>query len=536
MGSHRDKRPPLGSAGVGQATAGLRPGQAPRPRPSLPSSKSEAIRVLLCASLARGTSRVSGRLVGEDTESARALVAARGGELRPEGAGYILTGRPPGNAPGSLAARPGKRPGPWPVGESGTLARLALAVAGLCSAPGTETVLEARGSLLPRPVAPNTPLARALCAAGVLITAAARDQDLTPSPARPWPLTVVACPDPPDQLTLKEPLSSQEVSALLLALSALGGTRRLTVEGSIPSRPYVDLTVAVLKRFGVEIAEQGRGQWTVTGPLLAPAAPMRLEEDASAAAVVLAGACLVDRELHLPGLRRDSLQGDRRILVHLAAFGCRTSFDGAGECAAASPTRAASRVDDSAAGAASEAKGDAEGDAKCNDAKAGARAGGLPLHGAELDLSGEPDLAPVLATVAAAAALGLGGPPATSRLTGLGTLVIKESDRLAVLARGLRCLGLSVTTGRETLTIGPRKSPEAPLAKGTPPYEAGPTPGGRPKRVLLDPHGDHRMAFAFALLGLLRPGLEVLSPECVAKSWPDFWYQWLDSPPPDGST
>jgi len=121
-----------------------------------------------------------------------------------------------------------------------------------------------------------------------------------------------------------------------------------------------------------------------------------------------------------------------------------------------------------------------------------------------VDLTGEPDLAPVLAPVAAAASLRAPQERAWSELLGLGTLPGKESSRIDVLANGLQACGFQVESGPDRLRIGP--------------------PRGRTGAArTLDPHGDHRMAFAFALLGLVRPGVLVADPACVAKSWPGFW-------------
>ena len=459
---------------------GLHPGQAPRADARLPSSKSEAIRVLLCASMARGTTRLTGHLVGADTSAARAVVAALGADLQDEGQALLLSGRPP------LAAQPAA---PWPpslpLGESGTLGRLAMALCALCAPATARTELVASGSLRGRPAGP---LGRALTSAGA---------GLEYGPSGQWPRAVRACPAAPTQLRLEDPISSQEVSALLLALAALGGPRRLEVSGEIPSSPYVALTTSVLARFGARLVEERPGRWSVEGPLVAPHQTQRLEDDASAAAVLLAGACLAERELILPGLGPDSIQGDRRIVEHLTAFGCRAGL--------ADSQNSARRGPDSPG--------------------RGARACGAPLRGADLDLSGEPDLAPVLAAVAAAAALGLAAAPAPSLLRGLGTLTIKESDRLAVLATGLRSLGLAISASGDSLSIAPGQH-QGPLEAWR--------RGARP--LTLDPHGDHRMAFAFALLGLVHPDLTVRDPNCVAKSWPDFWYQWTACSAPDYST
>ncbi|MEX1023823.1 MAG: hypothetical protein WD226_01995, partial [Planctomycetota bacterium] len=155
----------------------------------------------------------------------------------------------------------------------------------------------------------------------------------------------------------------------------------------------------------------------------------------------------------------DSPQGDVRMVEHLAAFGV-----------------------------------DAHGSAT----ELGAR--GLPSRGAVLDLAGEPDLAPLLAVVALRAALDHGS---TSELHGLGTLRGKESDRLAALAELVAELGFEGRVVDDALFVGP----------GTPRRPSAP----------LDPAGDHRIAFAQALLGTFLDGIDVLAPECVSKSWPEFW-------------
>jgi 3-phosphoshikimate 1-carboxyvinyltransferase len=93
----------------------------------------------------------------------------------------------------------------------------------------------------------------------------------------------------------------------------------------------------------------------------------------------------------------------------------------------------------------------------------------------------------------------------TSTLRGLGTLPGKESDRLSVLSTA--CAARAWRS----------RPPPTRCASGRGARRAGREP------VRLDPRGDHRMAFAFALLGLLRPGVEVADPDCVQKSWGTFW-------------
>ncbi len=431
---------------------GLRPGPLPAPVAlSPPGSKSIAQRALVCAALTGGETRLGGLPEGGDVGAARGLAARVAIGCAEEARDRLrIQGRPPGPAGGW------EEGSPLEVGESGTLARLASAAAGLCGRPGASLRLQGRGSLERRS---SPALFQALERAGVSC-AFERGRGT-------WPVEVVPC-GPPAEVLLERPASSQEVSSLLIALAAHPGRRSLSVEGPIPSRPYVGLTLRVLANFGVEVdlrAREGGEAFALAGPLRAPGS-LRVEPDASSAAVALAAACLVGGELTVPGLPPTSGQGDVRIEEHLRAFGCRA---GGGEGAL--------------------------------------RAGGPPRRGAVVDLTGEPDLAPVLAAVAAAVALRAGDASiegsGESLLTGLGTLPGKESDRIAVLARGLASLGVAVETGADFLRIGPGRVAE----------------GDR----LLHPEGDHRMAFCFALLGLVRPRIDVGEPGCVGKSWPGFW-------------
>jgi len=408
-------------------------------------SKSLAQRALLAAAVARGTTQLAGLGEGEDVDAAVALVAALAPRCTREDGVVRVEGLAPARAAG-LAPR-----APVAVGESGTLARLSTALLALASRPLECWTVEARGSLLFRK---SPPLFQALRAAGVELVR----QNLPGT----WPVEFVSIV-PPGELELVRAVSSQEVSGLLLALAAHPEERVLRVRGRIPSEPYVGLSLSLLARFGARCAVEARGDervYRVQGPLSAPAQPLTVEPDASSAAVALAAACLSGGELCVPGIGRGSAQGDARIVEHLCAFGCEAR---------------------------------AEADALT--------ARGFPVRGAELDLEGEPDLAPVLCAIAAGAALRAG---ATSELRGLATLPGKESDRLTVLAEGLRGVGLAVEVGVDTLRLAPGA-------------------GASAAPVWLDPRGDHRMAFAFALLGLLRPAVHVRDAGCVAKSWASFW-------------
>lgn len=425
---------------------GLRPGGRLRGELRVPGSKSLAQRALVAAALARGTTRLRGAPENDDVVACARALAACGVDVERTAPGaWRVVGRPPGSG-GGWHAR-----GPVEAGESGTGTRLVVAALAFAGRPGETVEIAPRGTLRQRS---SAPLLAALARAGV---------GIEPGPsAGGWPLHL-APHTPPEALHLEHPLSSQELSALLLAAAAFPAEVRVHVAGPVPSRTYLALTEAVLRAFGGSV-ERLAGEleaYAVRGPLSAPAQPFEVEPDASSAAVALTAACVTDGELWVPGLGPDSPQGDVAVVEALAAFGCR---------AGAGPR--------------------------------GLHAAGRPTHGATLDLGPRPDLAPPLAALAMAVALqDLGA----STLTGLGALARKESPRCEVLAGAARALGLGVATEGDALTIRP-----AP----------GATPEGP---VTLDARGDHRMAFAFALVGLAREGVRVEGAECVAKSWPAFW-------------
>lgn len=436
---------------------GLCPGSPLRGRLRVPGSKSLAQRIVVCAGLAGGSTRIAGLPDGDDVRSALVLVRDCGCLLREHGPRAVtITGRPPGPHRG-LAPR-----APVSVGESGTLGRLATAALALCASTERTIEIQARGSLTRRR---SEALFRALRDAGVEWSALdALDG---------WPMRITPI-GPPSQLTIERVSSSQEVSALLVAMAAYPDLLSLMVRGPIPSRPYLEMTAAVLRDFRVRLAQRTTAdgeEWTVQGPLIPPTDPIAIEPDASSAAVALAAACISGGELCAEGIAPESRQGDVRIVLHLERFGCRVRRGADGLWAA-----------------------------------------GPPTHGADVDLTGEPDLAPVLAAVGAWVALRSphgaaahdGAARHTTRLTGLGTLPGKESSRITVLAEGLVAVGATAHAGPDFLEIGPG------AARAT-------------HDVVLDPRGDHRMAFAFALFGLFVEGVRVRDPHCVAKSWPSFW-------------
>lgn len=383
---------------------------------TVPASKSITQRALVAATLASGRSLIHNPAECDDPRRLVQALRGLGVPIRREGRSLEVTGG------GCLSAHSGA----VAVGNAGTAARL---LAGLSLHVRGPLVLDGDQAMRRRPMAG---LVRALRQLGVAVEELGQ-------PGCP-PLRFTGSGSAPWGVSLDPTGSSQQVSALLLAGTGLKRGLTISLDGDVPSRPYVDMTLDVIRAFG------GAAGWVDdralrVEPGLWPT-ELHVEADWSAAAMLLAGAWIVGETLSVSGLNEGSRQPDKVVLEVMGRLG--------------------------------------EGQT------------------APIDLGSSPDLVP---PVVAAALFARG----VTRLVGIGHLRIKECDRIAVLTGELRKLGAWIDEGRSSMTVYPS------------PLEAPDTP--------LDPHGDHRMAMAFGLVGLRVDGLEVADPGCVSKSFPDFWQQ-----------
>lgn len=389
---------------------------------TVPSSKSATQRALVLAALCPGRSRIERPLWCDDSD---ALLGA----LRGFGVGVTrvrrdleIEGRPRLAAPAVSLL----------LGNAGTAVRFCAGLALLADGP---VGLDGDEAMRRRPM-PG--LLAALRALGAEVQELGR-------PSCP-PIRVVPPGDlqeAPAHVALDPTGSSQQLSALLLAAPRLPKGLEVRLTASLPSRPYVDLTLEQLRAFGATVE-------AVPGPEGAPSAYRVLpgglrarryvvEGDHSSASYPLAAGYLTGQSVRVVNAAPGSVQGDRvfpDLLEQLSSPSPRT-----------------------------------------------------------FELGDVPDIAPTLATCALFAS-------GETRLLGLAHLRVKESDRLAVLARGFRGVGADVEELPDGLVVRRR-----PLRGG----------------ATLDPAGDHRMAMCFALLGLRLPRIQVSDPGCVTKSYPGFF-------------
>ena len=262
---------------------------------------------------------------------------------------------------------------------------------------------------------------------------------------------------------LSADVSSQYISALLMLGPVLPQGLQLRLRGDIISRPYIDLTLHVMKQFGARAMWIGDSTIYVHTGGYRRAEPLHVETDWSAASYwyeLLALSDDPDACLELLGLQADSVQGDSRVSNFFNMLGVRTEFTSTGAKLTKQPIKNGTFL--------------------------------------QLDLSEQPDLAQTLVVTCAM----LGVP---FHFTGLQTLRIKETDRLAALQTELRKLGVTMQ-GRldnELLWDGH---------------------AGEPMPVFsIDTYDDHRMAMAFAPCAMKHPGLVINNPEVVSKSYPGYW-------------
>jgi 3-phosphoshikimate 1-carboxyvinyltransferase len=207
-------------------------------------------------------------------------------------------------------------------------------------------------------------------------------------------------------------VSSQFLTGLLQALPLIGAPVTVTVEGELISQPYVDITLNLMRRFGVAVERSGADWFGVeAGARYASPGILHVEGDASAASYFIAAGVLGGGPVRITGVGRDSIQGDVAFADALAAQGADIRFG-----------------------------------PDWLEARAGA-----PLAGGTIDCLAIPDAAMTLAISALFART-----PTT--LTGIASWRVKETDRLAAMAAELRKLGATATEGPDWLRVEPLRS------------------------------------------------------------------------------
>jgi 3-phosphoshikimate 1-carboxyvinyltransferase len=397
----------------------------------LPGSKSISNRVLLLAALAKGETEVLGLLDADDTRVMRDALGVLGVKFSGQ------------KVAGVGGAFPVKKADLF-LGNAGTAFRPLTAALAFS---GGEYRLSGVPRMHERPIGD---LVDALRGIGARVDYSGKE-GFPPLVIRPGKLSL-------EKIRVRGDVSSQFLTALLMALPLSGKPARIEVQGELISKPYVEITLNVMQRFGIEVKRTGWRYFDVPAGTYRSPGKMFVEGDASSASYFLAAGAIGGGPVRVEGVGRDSIQGDIRFTEVLERMGARVSFG-------------PDWVEAS---------------------------GGPPLKTIDLDLNHIPDAA----MTAAVLALFADGP---SVIRNVASWRVKETDRLAAMATELRKLGADVEEGKDFLKIFPK---------------------GLKAGVAIDTYDDHRMAMSFSLAALGGVAVRINDPQCVAKTFPDYFAEF----------
>ncbi|MBO5872190.1 MAG: 3-phosphoshikimate 1-carboxyvinyltransferase, partial [Bacteroidaceae bacterium] len=269
---------------------------------------------------------------------------------------------------------------------------------------------------------------------------------------------------PGGYLTLPGNVSSQYISSLLMIGPTLEQGLTLALEGEIISRPYIDMTLAIMRQYGAKAEWVGEKEIRVE-PVPYEPIPYYVESDWSAASywyemVALSG----DEEASvvLPGLFEDSLQGDAAVAKMFEPLGVETVME---------------------------------------HGRVLIRKSGRRVEMCEWNMLAQPDLAQTIVVTCCMKGVHF-------RISGLQTLRIKETDRIAALQKELLKYGFVLTAEGDDVLQWKGEMTDHPVV---------------PEHVSIDTYDDHRMAMAFAPIALVKGSVVINNPEVVSKSYPSFW-------------
>ena len=263
------------------------------------------------------------------------------------------------------------------------------------------------------------------------------------------------------RLSIRGNVSSQFLTALLMALPMTGKAAEIVVEGELISKPYIAITLNLMRQFGVDVQVHGAMQGFSLAAGLQYQSPgqMYVEGDASSASYFLAAGAIAAGSdgLRIEGVSQNSIQGDIRFADEISKMGAQIQYA---------------------------------------DNAVIVKAAHKPLKALDLDCNHIPDAAMTLAVMALFA-------EGTTTLRNIASWRVKETDRISAMATELRKVGAQVEEGSDFIRI-------------TPPATLIPN-------AAIDTYDDHRMAMCFSLVSLGGVPIRINDPDCVAKTFPDYF-------------
>ena len=403
----------------------------------VPGSKSLTNRALLIAALAEGTTRLTNALFSDDSCYFAKALQTLGFDLQLDEANHEITVTGLG---GTILSRKAE----LFIGNAGTAARFLSAFLTLGHG---EYILDGDPRIRERPI---QDLIEALHQLGV---------ELEATNSCP-PVEIFAKGLPGGKTKIAGNISSQFLSALLMVAPYAKSAVEIEVITELNSRPYVDMTIAVMEDFGVEIQRQFYEWFHVQPATYLPITNYQIESDASAASYFFAAPAIGGGTVRVENISRTSKQGDIAFLDILQRMGCIVE-EGINSIGVTSTDT---------------------------------------LIGVDVDMRDIPDTAQTLAVIAPFAS-------SPTRISGIASARVKETDRVHATCTDLAGLGIRVEEHNDGMTIYPCKE----IQPGT-----------------IQTYNDHRMAMAFSLIGLRFDGVTIENPACVSKTFPNF-FEVLDA-------
>jgi 3-phosphoshikimate 1-carboxyvinyltransferase len=420
----------------------LQPVQRAQGVVKLPGSKSISNRILLLAALAEGTTEIKSLLASDDTH---VMLMA----LQKLGVRWIQHGETQDFAVTGTGGTLPVHSADLFMGNAGTAIRpLTAALAAI----GGDYTVHGVARMHERPIGD---LVDALNAAGAKI-------DYTGNPGFP-PLHIHRGYLRPHHMQVRGNVSSQFLTALLMASPLIAREQSLTIEvvGDLISKPYIEITLNLLARFGIQVDRDGWASFTIpAGQMYQSPGLIHVEGDASSASYFLAAGAIAGGPVRVEGVGQSSIQGDVRFVEALQQMGADITL------------------------------GDNWIEAKSNGV----------LKAIDADFNHIPDAAMTIAVAALYA-------DGTSTLRNIASWRVKETDRLAAMATELRKLGALIEEGEDYLRV-------------TPPIVLQPA-----TIDTYDDHRMAMCFSLASLSGALRDGTQVRinDPKCVAKTFPDYF-------------
>ena len=405
----------------------------------LPGSKSISNRTLLLAALAEGTTDIRDLLASDDTARMLEALEALGVKLENIGENAV---RVTGNG-GRLAVKKAD----LFLGNAGTAFRPLTAALALLEG---EFKLSGIPRMHERPIGD---LVDALRQAGANIEYLGNEGY---PPLKISPADIQSS----QAIKIRGDVSSQFLTALLMALPLSGKAFTIEVVGELISKPYIEITLNLMARFGVKVQRDGWERFHIpaNNSYKSPQ-EIYVEGDASSASYFLAAGTVAadDQGLTIEGVSSNSIQGDIKFADEIVKMGANIEY-GANHVLV------------------KRAKG--------------------KLKAIDLDCNHIPDAAMTLAILALFA-------DGTTTLRNIASWRVKETDRISAMATELRKVGASVEEGNDYIKITP---PQALIPN-----------------AVIDTYDDHRMAMCFSLVSLAGVPIIINDPKCVGKTFPDYF-------------